>query len=495
MKKFLLYLGLIGLASCSLDTEPTNKYVESSFWKNEAQVRAGLTACYNTLRDYYMYGVHNGIITDVLTPNAVNMTNTAGYVTIVNGSLNPANSKVVNNKWGVCYSGIGRCNTLLAKAPESPVDAKELEQIVAEGKFLRAFYYFEISRFYGDVPLILEAPNIETQSDLPRTPKAEVVKQILKDFEEASTVLPVSYSSSTDLGRPTKGAAYALMSRVCLYNSMWDKAEEYAKKVMDLGVYDLYPDYRNIFARDNENNCEVIFDVQFLNPDYVHNLDICLRQYGTFSPVLELVKAYDMKDGSKYDDSKPLYENRDPRFYATIAYPGGMYMGKKVTNSTFKYTGYGYKKFSVYDAEYAPKYDYNDINFIIMRYADILLSYAEARNERLSEPDQAVYDAINKVRGRKTVEMPPIDPAKSYTKAEMRDIIRHERRIEFAGEGLFYMDILRWKLGKEMMNITVHKHDGTEAQKRFFEEKNYLWPVPELEIMENEALLPNNPGW
>ena len=202
-----------------------------------------------------------------------------------------------------------------------------------------------------------------------------------------------------------------------------------------------------------------------------------------------------MNDGTAYSDDKPLYENRDPRFYQTIVYPGSMYMGTVVANDRFKFTGYTFKKYSVYDDEYAPEYDYNDINYILIRYADIILTYAEARNENLGVPDEAIYNAINMIRGRKTVEMPLLDYSKKYSKEQMREIIRHERRIELAGEGLYYFDIKRWRIAKDLMNGPIYKWDGSTIETRVFADKDYLWPVPEYEFKENPNLLPNNPGW
>lgn len=498
MRNFIILLGfMIGVTSCSLDTIPTDKYIESNFWQTPEQIEAGLTACYTTMRSTYLYGGNaSAILSELLTPNAYCYNNEMGYGTIVNGLLNSANASIVNSKWGACYEGIGRTNTFLEKIKNSEVINEDKKfQMEAEAKFLRAFYYFELINYYGAVPLILESPNILTQSSLPRTPQKDILEQILKDLKEAAAILPAQYAASTDLGRPTSGAAFALCSRVCLYNSMWKEAEEFARLVIQSGKYTLYPDYKEIFSRDNENNSEVIFDIQFLNPDYTHGLDLVMRQYNTIAPLLDLVKAYEMKDGSKYNDSKPLYEGRDPRFYATIAYPGGQYMGVTVTNDRFKFTGYTYKKFTVYDEEYAPEYDWNDINYIIIRYADILLSFAEARNEQLAIPDKEVYDAINLVRNRKTVEMPSLDFGKGYTKDEMRELIRHERRIELAGEGTYYHDIIRWKIAEKVMNGEVYKYDGSFAEKRVFEQKNYLWPIPEVEFKENPNLLPNNPGW
>ena len=172
-------------------------------------------------------------------------------------------------------------------------------------------------------------------------------------------------------------------------------------------------------------------------------------------------------------------------------------MGQIVTNDKFINTGYTFKKYSRYDTAAAAIDDKNDINIILMRYADILMIYAEARNERLDKPDQPIYDGINEVRNRPSVKMPLFDKTKdNFTKEQMRERIRHERRIEFAGEGWYYNDIRRWKIAKELMNgSTVQKYDGSIIERRIFNDKNYLFPLPQQEVNDNPNLLPNNPGW
>lgn len=498
MKKiiFLLSISCFLFNACSLDTVPTDKYIESSFWKNEQQLNAGLTACYNSLYNDYMYeGYASAIYSETITPNAYMYDNTHGFGVIGKGTHTPSNSDVIKEKWGACYEGIGRCNTFLVQIENFELDKDRKDRMIGEVKFLRALYYFELVNYYGSAPLILDPPDIDKQKDLPRDSKDKLLTQILTDLTDATNLLPDSYSASGDEGRPTKWAAWGLIARVNLYNENWQEAEDAAKRIMESGKFDLYPNYRQIFGRDNEGNNEVIFDIQFLNPNFKHAMDLIMRQYNTCAPLLDLVKAYDMKDGTPYDDSKPLYEDRDPRFYQTIIYPGTTYMGIPVDNDRFKFTGYTFIKFSVYDTEYIAEYDWNDINYIYMRYADVLLMFAEARNERLGSPDAEVYNALNLIRDRETVKMPLFDIAKSYSKEDMRQIIRHERRIELAGEGLYYHDIRRWGTAKEMMNGPIYKHDGSTIETRVFQDKDYLWPLPEVETKENPNLLPNNPGW
>ena len=499
-KKKIYLIGTVTclfFTACTLDTVPTDKYVEENFWKNSGQISAGLTACYSTMYNTYMYGPML-IFSETATPNAYNYGNNGGWRVIGNGTLNLSNSAMVNSKWGSCYQGIGRCNTFIENSSSFDMEEDELNEMVGEAKFLRALYYFDLTKNYGDAPLILEKPDVNTQSYLPRDPQEDIVVQILKDLDDAALSLPVNPSQK---GRATKGAAYALKARVCLFFEKWDEAEKAADAVVALNKYSLYPDYRELFSLEHENNQEVIFDVQYQYPDITHSgdgLDLVLRQHNTIAPTLDLVRAYEWTDGKLYSENpdRDLYTDRDPRFYATIVYPGATYMGKKVGNTTFINTGYTYKKFAKYDEAAATMDDTNDINLILLRYADVLLMKAEARNELLAAPDQAVYDAINAVRGGQSVNMPQYNMATdNFTKEQMREKIRHERRIELAGEGVYYDDIRRWRIAENVMNAYVLKYDGSRVETRTFSSKNYLWPLPQQEIDDNPNLLPNNPGW
>ena len=199
------------------------------------------------------------------------------------------------------------------------------------------------------------------------------------------------------------------------------------------------------------------------------------RQYNSNAPLLGLAEAYQMNNGlpitdplSGYNPDSP-YVNRDPRLYATIVFPGDTYMGSTVKPSRFAITGYGVEKYSIYTEDKPPS-DLADLksgqsytNYIVIRYADILLMYAEAQNE-YAGPDPSVYDAVNKVRER--AGMP--DLPDGLSKDAMRDAIHHERRVEFAAEGYYYNDIRRWKTAENVMNATIYTWDNTPIETRQF---------------------------
>ncbi len=523
MKKFvfLIIAAAYLTAGCNkslLDSNPQDRYLESTFWVTPEAANAGLVGCYNILRSSGVYGAAANstlpLFEETASPNAYNYGNTQGYNSIANGQQTPATGGVIQSRWAACYGGIGRCNTFLAKVDNVEMDETLKNRMKGEARFLRAFYYNMLQVHYGAVPLILDPPDPTTQSDLPRTERAKVVERILIDLDSAAPVLPLKYSSAADKGRATKGAALGLKARVLLFeasplfnttndNNKWKEAANAAKAVMDMAGsagYKLFiGGYRQLFLPANENNSEVLFDVQYMYPDQGSAFDLIAKQYNSNAPLLDLANAYEMKNGlpitdpaSGYDPAKP-FENRDPRFYGHIVYPGDTFMNEKVTETRFAITGFGGKKYSIYDKGAAPagqgdlKDGQSETNFIVLRYADILLMYAEAQNE-VAGPDQSVYDAINAVRTR--AGMPAI--ATNHTKEELREIIRHERRVEFAGEALYYNDIRRWKTAEIVLNATIYNWKGAALETRKFNPaRDYWWPIPQTQRDLNPNLEQN----
>lgn len=518
----IVAMGLLASA-CNkslLDTQPHDKYTEETFWKTPEAANAALTGCYSVLRNDGIYGGKGSnnataLWEETMSPNAYYKTNGMAYNSIASGQQMPSSGGIISSRYADCYGGIGRCNTFLKKVDEVPgMDENQKKVMKGQALFLRGLYYFTIQNYYGGVPLILDPPDMNTQGKLPRNKREEVVAQVIKDLDDAAAVLPLTYGAS-DKGRATKGAAMALKARVLLYEASpllnpgnnaakWAAAAAAAKAVMDLGGtgYGLFANYRNLFLKVNENNKEVIFDVQYMFPNQGNSFDLICAQYNSNAPLLGLAQAYYMKNGlpitdpaSGYDATKP-YLNRDPRLQGTITFPTDMYQGKKVDSSRFAITGYGVKKFSVYDtlapaqADKDLKGGQSEINFIVLRYADILMMYAEAQNEAVG-PDATVYAALNQIRDR--IGMPHF--AAGLSKEDMRKEIRHERRVEFAGEGLYYSDIRRWKTAETELNTEIYDFAGNVLEKRTFNPKrDYWWPIPQTEKDLNPNL-EQNPGY
>lgn len=516
MKKIFVIIGFAGLVmtGCNkslLNTSPEDRYTESNFWVSEAAANAALTSCYASLRHEGVYGgASTPLLEETASPNAYNYGNTMAYNVIAEGLQSATSGGIISARWNGCYQGIGRCNTFLAKVDEVEMSEDTRNYMKAQALFLRGFYYYMLAAHYGDAPLILDPPDKATQAQLPRTAKEEVFQQILVDLDAAAAVLPLK-NSSGNRGRVTRGAALAMKARVLLFlasplmNSgndlnKWKAAADAAKEVMDIAAsagYGLFNDYRALFLPANENNKEVIFDVQFMYPDQGNSFDLIGRQYNSNAPLLDLANAYDMKatglpitdPASGYNSNDP-YAGRDPRLYATIVYPGDTFMNVKVTPARFAITGYGMKKYTIYDKGAPPagqsdlKDGQSETNFIVLRYAEVLLMYAEAQNE-VSGPDAGIYTAINDVRTR--VGMPGL--VAGHSQEELRDIIRHERRIEFAGEALYYNDIRRWKIAETVLNAAIHKYDGSIIETRHFNPaRDYWWPIAQTQLDLNPEL-------
>lgn len=513
-----LLLVLITAGSCKkdlLNTSPTGKYNEDNFWESEAAVEAALSGCYSPLTEDGLFGGDaTPLWEETATPNAFNYSNAMGFNLIAEGRHQSSDDGIIPQRWHDSYKGIGRCNAFLANVDRVEMSESTKTRMKGEAFFLRGLYYFMLENYYGGVPLILEKPNLDTQADLPRNTREEVVVQIIKDLDEAAAILPAKKYTGGNVGRATKGAALALKARVLLYEASplfnasndlnkWKTAADAAKAVVDLAGtgYGLYDNYRELFLPQNENNKEVIFDVQYIFPGLGTSFDLIGKQYNTNAPLLGLAQAYQMKNGrptsdplSGYDPNNP-YANRDPRLYGTIFYPGDVLMEQVVDEDRFAVTGFGMKKYTIYDRGPAPagmsdlKSGQSETNFIVLRYADILLSYAEALNE-FSGPSLEVYNALNKVRQRPSVNMPAILPVPvPHTKEQLREIIRYERRIELGGEGLYYNDIRRWKTAEVVLNAPIRAYDGSQIEVRTFDaQRDYFWPIPLAQRDLNPAL-------
>ena len=497
MRKLIIFLFIVGFTSCDsfLDVNPSDSYSIDTYWTGEENYDAALAGVYNNLTSEFRL---IAVETEMLTPNAFDYGVFDANAIAMGRALSTTGEFQTWWRWG--FRGIGRANTLLDNINEdSPLSESKKNQMKGEALFLRAFFYSYLVDVFGGLPLIIETPNNETQGELPRSPKQDVVNLIIKDLTEAANLLP---STPVDIGRATKGAALALKARTLLYNNRWTEAAQTAKEVIDLGVYSLFSDYREMYLPSNQNNEEVIFDAQYLRPYSVHVGDHHIYTWGRPVPLKDLVDAYLMIDGKTitesnlYDPENP-YENRDPRLHQTIVIPGYPFNGKiqKEGQNPVHHTGYGQKKITSYsDNETIDiPLGQSDLNVILIRYAEVLLTYAEALNEAGSAPNDEVYWALNQIRKRPTVNMPEIETG--LNKEQMREVIRLERRIELALENRYYSDIRRWKTAEVVNNGPIYNSKGEVIETRSFnKDRDYLWAIPHVEIQENPALT-QNPGW
>ncbi|MBL7735965.1 MAG: RagB/SusD family nutrient uptake outer membrane protein [Chitinophagaceae bacterium] len=451
------------------------------------------------------------------------------------GIYTPANTP---NRWGQ-YTNIRKCNLFIDRVTASDLPESWKKVRLAEARFLRAYFYSILWTYHGGVPIITDVLNISEQGDAvfrSRNTSEETANFIISECAAAEADLPVSAQS----GRVTKGAALTLKGYAELFNASplknpsndlarWEQAATTYKKVIDLNKYSLFPDYTTLFYEESNNNVEVIFSRQHMGGTSLANyigqigprfVNGSLTGWGHVDPTQDLVDEYAMANGlpitdpgSGYDPQNP-YVNREKRFYESIIYDGSVWLGATMImkqgvgslnatdlNNSSISTRTGYYVIKGVNPKYAGAQDNgNSANWIIFRYAEVLLSYAEARNEATG-PDQSVYDAINAVRDRSDLPNLP----GGMTQADMRKAIARERRVELAFEEKRLPDLLRLKLAETKLNGTVHaiKIDivggntvytvvpAGGGAKSFDPAKNYVLPIPQAAIDKNPNLQQN----
>lgn len=478
--------------SCSdfLDKNPLDQISSEIFWQNEQEAKMALVGVYSRLRAFTF--THKDTEFDIM---AGDVCGNQGHsiINIAQGSIEPNSGGIVSYIYSNCYAGISSCNFFLANIEKTPMNTEALNTYKGEVCFLRALFYFTLTEHYGGVPLYTGPVTIE-EAKVKQSTKEEVVNQILLDLDFAIANLPDKAYSS---GHAVKGSAMALKAKVLLHNQKWQESAEIANQIISDGKFSLYNDFRNLFLSGGQkDNPEIMFSTRYLNPDIYSDLDIRWSWHAVVEPRQELVDAYECIDGKPIDTS-PLYDpsnwrlNRDPRLLMTIkAFEDSVYnsAGQKVgfNYNAVSATGYSPVKYCDWDALPINYSTQSDQDWILLRYADVLLMYAEARNE-VSGPDASVYDAIDRVRDR--VDMPPLPVGLS--KDEMRERIRNERRVEFALEGIRWGDIKRWKTAETYIPTLV---DPGGKRREFDPSKHYLLPFPQSEMDVNDNLV-QNPGY
>ncbi|MBS1663821.1 MAG: RagB/SusD family nutrient uptake outer membrane protein [Bacteroidetes bacterium] len=513
--------GLLFFSSCRKDllvTVPTDRISSEIYWKTDVDATNAANAVY-TYTDGTVLTFWDGL-SDIGHFN----TTGAAEAPIDQGVADALNSRFAE-QYTTSYKGIHAANYFMDNIQKVTVsNAALVNSRIGEVRALRAYYYLKLVGWYGAVPLVTTSIGIEDGAKLVRTDVAKIYDFIAADLDTAVTLLP---NTQTDKGRITKGAAYALKARAMLYAGRYPEAAAAAKAVIDSKVYTLYPKYQNLFTYAAENNSEVIMDKEFLKDLYSNNVFFSVAPSSLASavaqvvPTKQLADEFEMTNGkmitdgtSGFDPYNP-YVNRDPRMGFSIYRPGDLLVNGKTYNSTpgsgtadaigggnlyATTTGYNLKKYVNPEDVGTPSNC--GINIIIIRYAEVLLTYAEAKIEA-NQIDQSVYDAINLVRSRSDVNMPAI--ATGQTQAQLRAAVRHERIVELAFEGLHTFDIRRWKTAETVMpgpiqGITYVK-SGTLTTvvnnsfiRSFKANRDYLWPIPQQEIILNKNLT-QNPNW
>ncbi|MCE7058161.1 RagB/SusD family nutrient uptake outer membrane protein [Algoriphagus sp. AGSA1] len=531
----LAFTSLCWTGCKELDLAPENTFTDLTYWDSEAKAQSVLNTAYSQ-----MYGSSRFFYNEATSDNAFNgRGDTEGAASLAAGTYDPSLGRL-QGEWNSNYTGIKTCNILLENIDRVPnMDEGNKARMMAEARFIRAFLHFQLMTWFGDVPLLSKDITIEEAQEVVRTPKAQVLEFILEELDQVSLTLPTQQDlTDSERGRITAGAAMALKARVHLYEGQWQEVVLATENLINgdaYGRYGLFPSYEGLFLPENEYSQEDILSLQYV-PQF--------RTWGQFfdmaplsagarlnalAPTQELVDSYMTEEGlaidhpdSGYDEENP-YVNRDPRLSATVVYheyeweengatrtiyikpgsdPDSSAPDEYVPGSSSTTTGYYTRKY--FDPTHLVQFA-SGLNLMLIRYADVLLMYAEAKNE-LGQLDESTWDlTIRALRERAGFDAATaLQFTSGLGQEEYREIIRTERRVELAMEGLRIFDIRRWRIAEDVLNGWAHgakfgppsEDDGyLRVNLRSFDpSKHYLWPIPRDERNLNPNLT-QNPGW
>lgn len=498
LKTYILISFLsIGILGCSdiLEKQPLALISSESAYVTANDASRAVTAAYHPLTgNNWCCGVYGngGYMHWVLGNVASDDTEKGGesgsdqlYAQQISLFNIPSDNDATRFAWQNQYIGIRRANLVLDNVVSIEMDAQLKERFLAEAKFLRAWYYFNLVRTFGDVPLVLSA-ELETYN-LTRTPKQEVFNQIIQDLEAAILVLPTSSEyAASDRGRATKGAAQAYLGKVYLYMGNFPKAEELFGQVINSGVYAL-GEYGTMFYRAGETSSEHIFQVQFLNdqgPLPANNQ-------------LNTVFASRARNGWGFNlptqDFVDAFESGDPRLGHTVYKTGDVMPDGLIANVGNSTTGYMNKKYYVPEFERVGGALQPGRDDIYMRLGKVMLWYAEAANENGNT--QIALDALNQVRERAREGNPNILPDITETnQTALRALIWKEQRVEFGQEFERFFELVRQNRAGEVMRAYALKY-GTSKGAGYRDGVNEIFPVPQTEINLSNNVITQNPGY
>ena len=561
MKKSIILLLLASFfVACNdefLECMPQDQMTDANFWQTEEHLVSVVNTFTAALQGAYWIN-----ITEIMADSAPWAVTTA-FRTIGGGNCTTETSQI-NSLWVTCFTGIGRVNYFLNnynRAVNVPETVRK--RYAAEAYFYRAYNYWVLTSYFGDVPYITDELNVESPDVYRgRDKRSEVIAKITKDLEDHYTDLPEYVEAgSAEFGRVSQCAALALLSRIYLFNEMYDECISAAERAMANSYYELYStgnpdkDYENMFnytgrASRNANNKETLLAFVY-NYDLgesartSHNLsrsNWVPGDYARFVPTNSMIEAWLTEDGEIWDPAtaqtyEDVFKGRDPRMVQSVLAPGSSWEGGQSAdlNSTddkiytyplltnnkiaaMTYSGYYMRKYVEPSTVKYVSHDDNDI--VMIRLAEVLLNYAEAK-ERINQLTQADLDkTINKIRDR--VGMVHMKLSDLPQGSDIRTEIQRERRVELFFEGHRYFDIIRWKqghlLGEDLIGVNRRWLDQSrlavkldtdltwvtkngekylliETGRRFDPKKNYLLPIPFKQMQLNPNLAPQNPGW
>ena len=488
--KALLFFGLTAtlLLSCSDDFVNVNSQDENSenFFNTEEDYQNALIGAYDLLQSSYLNVMLGEIASDNTLAGGESATDVPGIQEIDDMIHTPINDQL-RDIWNWMYGGVNRANYILEF--KDKIDFPNKPNVLGQATFLRAYYYFELVKFFGDVPLAVDQRLLfGDQNTIDRTPAAQVYAQIELDFIYAAENLP---PNQTQTGRVTKGAAQALLGRVYLYQNKFAQAAPVLDDVINSGVYDLVADYSTLFENDNENNVESVFEIQYTDLEGAGfgclqcsegNVAIGFNGPRNFNgPLFESgfsfnVPTQEVFDAFDQDDARREFAILDIVAFAQANTDFNDGAGVSFTEG-FEHTGYFNRKYipRVGDTNIGDQNLTNPNNYRAIRFADVLLMGAEAHNQGDGN-DELARQYLNRVRERTTLE------DVNASGSALTQAIYNERRLELVGEGHHFFDLVR--TGRAAQEI-----EGFTAG------KNEIFPIPLVEIQLAGNRWAQNPGY
>ncbi|WP_164972585.1 RagB/SusD family nutrient uptake outer membrane protein [Lacibacter luteus] len=519
MKKIIIIAIVFVFAACSkdyLERRSLTQISEANFFRTEQDFVLALNGTYEVLQDRVQYsGSLNGTagfpMYDNLGDNAFNSFKFEGPGNFMEANITPDHD-MFTSLWNSLYKGIRRANTVLEKieaAPTSVIPDARKQIIKGQALFLRSLFYSHLAIYYQDAPLVLKVQELE-EAYVPKNTYQEISTQVIKDLKDAANFLPQSYPAA-QYGYATKGAALGLLARFLLYNKDYQGVLDATASVLTLG-YTLNPSYAQLFTEQGELSTEIIFSVRFIQ-DASNNGELFSGVFLTApkvdqQPMPNLVKDYYCTDGKPITTS-PLYSpgtatnntpqknNRDPRLLASVYFRGDAFLVDRIAPVgvfTTNATTYGQKKYirNANSPTGIAPFNPGGQDFIVIRYADVLLMRAEAMVE-LGQLT-GVPALVNQVRAR--VNMPTVEVAEGtgLSQAVLRNIVRHERRVELAFEGLRYYDLKRWGTVQDAFNRAKADNIANYSARIGYLDRSTIFPIPTAELRAN-LKLEQNPVW
>lgn len=485
LKYNLIAIALLGFSfsSCSdfLEQNPQTDLSENDFYKTADDILSAVNGAYSSLQEGDIYG-NWYVFGEIPSDNTRNQL--SGSVTTQNEFdqfyIDTQNSMIANF-WKAAYKVINRTNTILGRIDGIEINTELANRYKLECKFIRALMYFNLVRVYGDVPLVLKEISISESYDILREPKENVYNQIIADLKEAQD-LPVSYSTAED-GRATQGAAKALLANVYMTLHKYAEAETILAEIINSGRYSLLENtpgslnidgYKNVFSPVNHNSKEGIFEIQFLKGGYGEGSNYA----NNFAPENSgtNVVAVGGTGGNNIPemDIYNAYEEGDLRRDFSMSL--GYYDNRK--NNEWVESRYVCKFMDV-------PYQNNDAsnNYPVIRYADVILMYAEALNQNGKTAEACKYLNMTRRRGfgYQTTETSPVD-LQTTDKAQFALMVEQERRVELAFENHRWFDLIR--TGR---TVEVMRSKGFSLN-----ETNLICPIPQKQIDVNPKLTQND---